>query len=341
MKIAIVNDLIIAVEALRRVIQASGLHEVCWVAYDGREAVDNCKITRPDLILMDLYMPVMDGIDAIRHIMAATPCAILIVTATPEDSTGGVFRAMGAGALDVTATPILSGGRDGGDLMKKIATIRKLVRGESIASPSPAPVAPPIVERRRPHLAAASVIGIGASTGGPVVIVDVLNAIGTIPNTAVVIVQHIDSRFVDGFVHWLSTQISQPVDLIEEGDSPEPGRVQVGRAHAHLLLDARGHYAYDTHPVDYPYRPSVDVFFHSIAHHRHAKSIGVLLTGMGRDGAEGLLAMRQAGHLTLTQDQASCAVYGMPRAAVQLGAADFSLAPHEIGLLLRDKLNQI
>lgn len=339
MRIGIANDLLIATEALRRLLLEDGQHQVLWVAHDGAQAVSHCRENCPDLVLMDLNMPVLDGVEATRQIMQHSPCAVLIVTATPEDSTGAVFRAMGAGAIDVTATPALGGGQDGGALLRKIGTIERLLRaGPRLQRGTPAPVRQPQSDGARPA-AAQVLVALGASTGGPAALVKVLADWPVTADTAVVIVQHIDQRFVAGFVAWLAGQVSWPVRLIEAGSRPRPGCIHIARADEHLVLSAEGHFAYDANPLDYPYRPSVDVFFQSLARHWRSKAIGVLLTGMGQDGALGLLALRQAGQLTMAQERSSCAVYGMPQAAIKLDAADLVLSPAEIALRLqtRDK----
>lgn len=334
MRIAIVNDLLLATEALRRLLIGDGRHTVAWIAHDGEEAVARCAEDRPDLILMDLQMPRLDGIEATRRIMAQSPCAILMVTATPDDCEG-VFRAMGAGALDVTATPALSGGADGGALLRKIARIEPLVRLPE------RPARPPQATAATPSTAAEatsdSLVAIGASTGGPAALVSLFEAWAPTKEASVVLMQHIDRRFAPSFIGWLGTQIAWPVTAAMPGALPEPGHVAVALGDDHLLLDERGRFAYTAEPVDYPYRPSVDVFFTQLASHplRASRALGILLTGMGRDGASGLYALRQSGCPTLAQDEASCAVYGMPAAAVRMGAAERILSPAQIGAWLQ------
>ncbi len=338
MKIGIVNDVAMAAEALRRVVAGSREHEVLWVARGGREAVRLCQEMRPDLVLMDLVMPELDGVEATRQIMQLTPCAILIVTAQPQDNVGMVFRAMGAGALDVTATPLLSTASNGASageqqLLVKIKTIAKLLRmnaGE--AAPAPDDAQPGLKTGVKQLLA------IGASTGGPGAVARVLAGWTPAPGTAIVVVQHIDANFAGPFARWLGDQVGMPVRAIDAGDALEAGVVLVARTNDHLVLDARLRLHYDVHPKDYAYRPSVDVFFHCVAAHFSMDATGVLLTGMGRDGAEGLLAMRRAGKHTIAQDQASSAVYGMPRAAADLGAAERILPLDQINAALRARL---
>ncbi|MES2117711.1 MAG: chemotaxis-specific protein-glutamate methyltransferase CheB [Pseudomonadota bacterium] len=333
MKIAIANDVPMAAEALRRVVASTAEHQVLWIARTGLEAVHMCAASRPDLILMDLNMPELDGVEATRQIMEQSPCAILVVTGQPQDNVNQVFRALGAGALDVTATPMLQG-RSGGDaeLLAKIHTMDKLIRhsgGSQAMLPrgvNGQPAAPSAVT---------TLVAIGASTGGPSAVATMLAGWTAPPSCAIVVVQHIDQNFADNFASWLGEQLAMPVRAIEEGDELQPGAVLIAKSNDHLTLDQNRRLGYDAAPRDYAYRPSVDVFFHCVAQHWRGAAIGVLLTGMGRDGADGLLAMRRAGHTTIAQDQASCAVYGMPRAAAELGAAQLVLPLERIGALLR------
>ncbi|MYM36906.1 chemotaxis-specific protein-glutamate methyltransferase CheB [Duganella sp. FT94W] len=342
MKIAIANDVAMAAEALRRVVASTAEHQVLWIARTGAEAVRMCAEHRPDLILMDLNMPELDGVEATRQIMEHSPCAILVVTGRPQDNVNQVFRALGAGALDVTATPVLQG-QPGGDaeLLAKIRTMDKLIRhsgGTQAMQPkSAASVAG--------HHAAApdgekitTLLAIGASTGGPVAVSKLLAGWKAPRGCAIVVVQHIDRHFADNFARWLGEQLDMPVRSAEEGDELAAGTVLIAKSNDHLTLDQNLRLRYDIHPKDYAYRPSVDVFFHCVAQHWKGEALGVLLTGMGRDGAEGLLAMRKAGQTTIAQDQASSAVYGMPRAAAELDAAQMILPLAKIGPFLRSTL---
>jgi two-component system response regulator WspF len=328
MKIAIANDVAMAAEALRRVI-ATSEHQVIWIARTGLEAVRMAAENRPDLILMDLNMPGLDGVEATRQIMAASPCAILIVTGAPQDNVSQVFRALGAGALDVTATPIMAGSTAGDSaLLAKIKTIGKLVRA---SRPEAATFSAERGEAVR-HL-----LAIGASTGGPLAVSHILAGWTPPPGTAVVVVQHIDANFAGHFSKWLGDQLRMPVKVVEDGDALAPGCVQIARTNDHLVLSARHRLHYAQEPRDYPYRPSVDVFFDCVARHWEGEATGILLTGMGRDGAQGLLSMRAAGKTTIAQDQASSAVYGMPRAAADLDAAQQILSLEQIAKLLRGR----
>ena len=335
MKIGIANDVAMAAEALRRVIASTSEHQVVWIARTGLEAVRMCADNRPDLILMDLNMPELDGVEATRQIMERTPCAILIVTGQPKDNVSQVFKALGAGALDVTATPLLVGG-PGGDsaLLQKIKTIGKLVKASGAdATPASNGNGGERGDGKVRHL-----LAIGASTGGPIAIARALAGWTPAPGTAIVVVQHIDENFAATFSKWLGEQLTMPVRVIDEGDALEAGSVLIAKTNDHLVMTARHRLHYDAVPAEYAYRPSVDVFFHCVARHWEGEATGVLLTGMGRDGAAGLLAMRQAGKSTIAQDQASSAVYGMPRAAAEIGAAQQILSLENIARALRSKI---
>jgi two-component system response regulator WspF len=330
MRIAIVNDVFMAVEAMRRVIAAAPGHQVAWVARDGREAVERCAHDRPDLILMDLIMPKMDGIEATRRIMAATPCAIVVVTASVGGNSSKVFEAMGAGALDAVNTPVLESpdAQQGADaLLGKIETIRKLLRPVDHHLPSDG--------TSHLHKAATSpqefLVAIGASAGGPAALAKVLSTFPQDFPAPVVVVQHVDVQFARGLGEWLDSQSKLKVRLAEEGDQPSPGTVLLAGEDRHLVFTAPNRLGYTREPVDCSYRPSIDVFFQSAKRFWRADLIGVLLTGMGRDGAEGLRSLRNRGFHTIAQDAASCAVYGMPKAAAELHAASEVLPLASIG----------
>lgn len=320
MKIAIVNDTKMAVESLRRVIASVPGYRLIWVAYDGAEAAASCARERPDVILMDMIMPVMDGVEATRKIMADSPCAILIVTSTVSGNAGKVFEAMGAGALDAVNTPVLGASGEGegrNALLQKLETIGRLIANHEAPPPLPAEIAPPSAAAG----ALPPLLAIGASTGGPAALATILSALPADFAAAIVIVQHVDEQFADSFVDWLNLQSRLPVRRAQRGEIPQPGQVLVAGGDQHLILREHGRLDYSTQPEDYAYRPSVSVFFENLAQRWNGDATAVLLTGMGRDGAQGLLRLRHAGFHTIAQDEASCSVYGMPRAAVQLDAA--------------------
>ncbi|MDD5679247.1 MAG: chemotaxis response regulator protein-glutamate methylesterase [Kiritimatiellae bacterium] len=320
MRIAIVNDLLMAVEALRRVVRSHPDYTIAWVARDGAEAVRKCAEDRPDMILMDLIMPVMNGAEATRHIMRDSPCPILVVTATVDGNIGLVFEAMGYGALDAVNTPVL--GTDGKlagaqALLRKIEIVGHLINRPASVSPAATELnAPPAV---KPHL---PLIVLGASTGGPAALADILSRFPKVIDAAVVIIQHVDKEFASDLAVWLGTHCPLHVKVATPGCRPEIGVVWLAGTNDHLVLTKHGTLEYRVEPAGCFYRPSADVFFKSVAAHWSPNGVAVLLTGMGRDGGEGLLALRRCGWHTLAQDEATSVVYGMPRAAAELGAAE-------------------
>lgn len=324
MRIAIVNDQPLAMQMLRRTLARNPAHAIAWEARNGAEAVQQCAADPPDLILMDIFMPVMDGVEATRRIMRESPCAILIVTADISGSVAKVFEAMGAGALDAVSTPVLDETEgQASPLLDKIAMIQKLVK------PRPPPP-PPTAQQRRPAPLPDWLVAIGASTGGPAVLTTLLAGLPRDFPAAMVIIQHVDVQFAGELARWLDQSSRIPVGIARAGDRPMAGQAYVAATNDHLVLNERRQFAYQQEPADYPYRPSVNVFFDSLSRRWPRPGLAVLLTGMGRDGASGLLELHDAGWRTVAQDRDSCAVYGMPKAAWELGAAGKILTPAEI-----------
>jgi two-component system response regulator WspF len=327
MRIAIVNDLPMAVEALRRVVSSVPEYRIAWIAYDGAQAVQKCAADTPDLILMDLLMPVMDGVEATRRIMQDSPCAILVVTATVSGNAAKVFDAMGHGALDAVNTPVLglSGGLEGArNLLSKIETIAKLIGKHSWKRSKPGPVTAPSDSNGE------SLVAVAASTGGPLVISRILRRLSPGFPVPIIIVQHVDAEFAPGLADWLAAETALNVRLIQTSDRPSDYRLMLAATNEHLVMSASGTLQYSAEPKEYPYKPSADVFFRSLAQNWRGHGVAVLLTGMGRDGAEGLLTLRQNGWTTIAQDQATSIVYGMPKAAAEIGAAQKILPENEI-----------
>jgi two-component system, chemotaxis family, response regulator WspF len=313
LRIGIVNDILLAREALRRVVSAMPGHQVAWTARDGAEAVAMAGRDRPDLILMDLFMPRMDGAEATRRIMAECPCPIVVVTATVSGHLNKVYEAMGNGALDAADTPALGprGELTGADaLREKIQTIGKLI------GPDPhLAFGMPAMPARYP------MVLLGASTGGPNALAEVLGGLPVNSDACVLIVQHVDQAFAPGLAQWLGERTGHPVELAVEGDRPGPGRRLLAATNDHMVLSADRRLGYVAEPRELSYRPSVDVLFASVAAHWSEPGVAALLTGMGRDGAEGLLQLRRREWHTIAQDEATSVVYGMPKAAAEVGAA--------------------
>ncbi len=329
MRIGIVNDMRLAVEALRRVVTGAPGYTVAWVAYDGAEAVAKCAQDTPDLVLMDLIMPVMDGVRATAEIMRRSPCAVLVVTATVEGHAAKVFEAMGCGALDAVATPVLGpdGKIQGGEaLLAKIANLARLTGRREASEPPVRPAARLAFEAP----GTAPLVAIGASTGGPKALADVLGAAPADLGAGIVVIQHVDVQFAGGLADWLGSQCRLPVRLAVEGGEVVCNQILLAASNDHLALGADRRLHYTADPKECAYRPSVDAFFRSALKYWPRRDLAILLTGMGRDGAAGLLELRRAGWHTIAQDERSSVLYGMPKAAAEIGAAVEILPPDRI-----------
>jgi two-component system response regulator WspF len=333
MKIGIANDLPIATQLLRRVCLLRPGSTIVWTARDGAEAVALCARETPDLILMDLIMPNMDGVEATRQIMAKTPCAILVVTTSIDINADRVFGAMGYGALDAVDSPVLGNT----DLRESAAPLLAHMDrvAQMVATRNRRVVAKPAPRRPREDAYNGRMVAIGASAGGPAALAHLLAGLPKEFPAAIVVVQHVDEKFASGMADWLNQISPLPVRIAKEGDRPVIGGVLLAGSGDHLELKTADKLGYSPEPRDSTYRPSVDVFFESISRKWKGEAAAVLLTGMGRDGAVGLRALRDRGWHTIAQDEKSSAVYGMPKAAAEIDAAVDILPLDQIAPKLR------
>jgi two-component system chemotaxis response regulator CheB len=297
------------------VVAADPAFDVVAVAADGNAAAALARSVRPDVITMDLNMPDVDGFSGIARIMAETPTPILVLTANPEEAVG--FRALSLGALDILEKPQATTDLDEyGQLLRSrlrllagVKVIRHLrgLRERRLAAPRRA---------ARPEI-----VVIGASLGGPRALATLLRGLPADYPVPIAIVQHIADGFTEGLASWLGGETRLEVREAVDGTPLRGGRVLLAPTGRHLVVAEGVARLSDAPPVD-TFKPSVTPLFVSAARAYRAHACGVLLTGMGRDGAEGLRAIKQAGGPTIAQDEASSAVFGMPRAAIELGAVD-------------------
>ena len=318
MKIGIVNDLDMATQAIASTLKSTNEHQVLWIARNGSEAVRLCRENTPELVLMDLVMPGMNGAAATKEIMSACPTGILVVTASIAGNCSLAFEAMGAGALDVIKTPSLSNPSSRKEFLQKISQIEAIVSEQSRPEPPPA-CRPETLACGAPG-AADTLVAIGCSAGGPAAIAEILGTLAPLGRAAVVIVQHIDVRFVEDLAKWLTGFAKDPLRLVAEGDLIEPGHIYLSGKDGHIEAHSCSRLRYNQSIGGLAYQPSVDVLFSSIARNWRGKALGIVLTGMGKDGASGLHAMRDAGFLTVAQDEKSSALFGMPKAAAQFAS---------------------
>jgi two-component system, chemotaxis family, response regulator WspF len=323
MRVGIVNNSASVAEAMRRAIAGHSHHEVAWIAHAGAEAIDRCAQDLPDALLMDLALPDMDGVETTRRIMMVKPCAIVVICADVEENAAQVFEALGAGALDAMSSPTLEGHRSSEGVRTLLQKLDKISRLVSRVNSD--------VRSSQNRKMSAGLVAIGASAGGPAALASILHALPRDFSAPVIVIQHVDPHFAAGLASWLNEQCHLPVRLAQEGDHPQAGQVLVAAREEHLVFTSPNRLGYTRMPVEISYRPSVDVFLKSVKTYWRGQVVAVLLTGMGRDGAEGLRLLREAGHHTIAQNRQTSAVYGMPKAAVDLNAASEILALDKIG----------
>jgi two-component system chemotaxis response regulator CheB len=344
-RLLVVDDSASMRELLSRVFRADGQFEVVGTAKDGEEAVALTARLRPDVVTMDLHLPRLNGALATRRIMSETPTPVVVVsTSVHQREIGLAFEALQAGAVTLlNKPPGPDDPRHAHAVRELLATVRlmagvKVVRRWSNGG-TPAPAAAgsapsqttPVRHAPPPRHRRPVAIMIVASTGGPQAIQRLLQALGGNLTVPVLIVQHINDGFAAGMAGWLTSSCPQTVQLAEHGDTPSAGMVYLAPGDRHLLVTRRGTLALSKAPPAGGFRPSGNLLFESGAEYYGANAVGILLTGMGEDGAAGLGALRAAGAMTIAQNEATCVVYGMPAAAVHLGAAEQVLPLPEIG----------
>jgi two-component system, chemotaxis family, protein-glutamate methylesterase/glutaminase len=329
-RILVVEDSVTVRKRLVEVLGADPGLDVVGEAEDGKQAIELCRKLAPDVVTLDMMLPVMSGLAAVEHIMAHFPTPILVVSSSTNR--GELFRtydALAAGAVDVLEKP--AGDEVNETWERRLADAVKLVsRVKVITHPrgrlgalGRAPRHAGAPGRRGPS-APLRLVAIGASTGGPGAVREVLRALAPDFPLPILLLIHIGKPFGLALAEWLDGESPFRVAYAVDGEPlPPPGRsgVLMAPPDRHLVL-REGRLRLTGDPERHSCRPSVDVLFESVAEDVGPGAVGCLLTGMGRDGAEGLLAMRRAGGLTLAQDEATSVVFGMPREAILLGAAD-------------------
>jgi len=339
LRVLVVEDSLTVRRRLVETLASDPDFEVVGEAEDGRRGVEMCQALRPDVLTMDMMLPGLTGVEATGLIMAHCPTPILIVSSSINR--GELFKtydALAAGAVDVLEKP--RGDEPEGqwerhflDTLRLVSRIRVITHLRARYAPPPTRAqAAPAADVRGCH-----VVAIGASTGGPGALVDVLAGLSPRVEVPVLMVLHIGEPFGGAFADWLDEHSPRRVAFARDGEalSALAGRVALAPPDRHLVVrDGRTWLAHT--PPRHSCRPSVDVLFESVATGCGAAAVGCLLTGMGRDGAAGLLAMRRAGAATVAQDEASSVVYGMPREAALLGAAERVLPLPVIGAALSE-----
>lgn len=330
-RVLIVEDSPSARQFLMHVFEGDAGFELVGAVTDGNDALAAVRRLQPDVVTMDVHMPGMGGLEATRRIMQEAPRPIVVVSGTVRDQVAVTFEALEAGALAFVSRPSGIGHaqheREVAELLRTVRLMSevKVVRRSSEKSPRP-----PAPGRR------IQIVAVGASTGGPLAIQELLRSLPQGFAVPVLIVQHIAEGFLGGFVDWLTRTTSLEVRLAAAAEAVRPGRAYVAPDGFHMGVDACGRIRLSSTPPENGLRPSVAHLMRSVREAYGADAAAVLLSGMGKDGAGELLALKHCGAATFAQDRASSVVHGMPGEAIRLDAARHVLAPAEIAAALRE-----
>ena len=339
-RVMVVEDSPVIQGLLRMIIAADPRLEVCAVCPSGEAAIAALSEVCPDVISMDIRLPGMDGLEATRTIMSRLPTPIVVIADAVEDSSLRIsMNALRSGALSVVEKPAGFSHVHHAEIAETICTQLfimsqvPVIRQRPLRAPAVLSGQSPQPEpgrRRVPTIA-----GLVASTGGPAALARVLGGLPADFPIPILVVQHMGAAFMPGFAAWLDGIVPLQVGIATAGQMPMPGQVYVAPGDQHLTLAPDGTLRLGREAQVSSQRPSGTVLFRSLAEVCGARALGALLTGMGEDGAEGLLAMRRSGALTLTEDDSTAVVYGMPQAAVRIGASSLSLPLDRIADTMR------
>lgn len=346
--VLVVDDSALVRAALRDVINAMDGFEVVGTAGDGREAIAAVKALRPDLVTLDVEMPGQDGLATLETIMREAPRPVVMLSgAGTEGNVDLTLRALDLGATDFVRKGAIGGPRAG--MVERLRTALIAAAATNVrvvARPTPRLMVAVAPRAAAPARAATAVIAIAASTGGPRALAEVVTGFAPDLDAAVVIVQHMPRGFTAGLARRLGQVAHVPVSEARDDDVVEAGRIYLAPGGRHLRITGaagRARFASAESAPVWGVRPAADPLFVSVAQVFGAASVGVVLTGMGRDGALGLTAIREVGGGAVVQDEASCAVHGMPREALALAGADTVAPPADVAaaavaLLARERV---
>lgn len=327
-KVLVVEDSPVARELLLHILNSDQRLEVVGVAHNGQEAVIAVKREKPDVVTMDVQMPGLDGYEATRAIMETWPVPIIVISShINQDEVATTFRAIEAGAVMALGKPAGPWHPEYERLAKEIVTAVRLMsevkvvrRSAKYRSSSFAEAKPASLPRRTPREVRA--IGIGASTGGPLVLQQILSSLPEQFSVPIFVVQHMAEGFINGLVEWLGKSSALTVSVASQNEVALPGHVYFAPDRCHMAVNPSGRIVLSGGSSQDGFCPSISHLFRSLAVSYGPHAVGVLLTGMGDDGAAELKTMRERGALTIVQDERSSIVFGMPKEAIALGAVE-------------------
>ena len=335
-KVLVVEDSSVIRDWLVHILQSDPELEVIGTASNGEYALQAVQHLKPDVITMDILMPKMNGFEATRRIMETHPTPIVIVSGTLDSQeVATTFRAMEAGALAVLPRPQGIGHPGHETTAEELVQTVKLMSEVKVVRRWPRSVPRSKLEIMR-TTADIRLVAIGASTGGPMVLETLLSGLPKDFPVPVLIVQHMAPGFVHGFAQWLSQSSGFPVQVASDGEYLLPGHAYVAPDGAHMGAGTGGQVILSQEAPESGLRPAVSYLFRSVANVYGRNAIGVLLTGMGKDGAEALKQMKETGAITIAQDEVSSVVHGMPGEAIKLDAATYVLPPDRMPAVLTD-----
>jgi len=324
-RVLVVDDSPLARDVITKILEKDPDFSIVGHAENGADAIRMTQNLRPDLIIMDLYMPVLDGFQAIEEIMAFTPTPILVsTTALAREGKSISFRALELGALDVIDKPVLSPGKTPNPHESNIIHLSKMLSKVKVVSHvrGKRKKPPPQEAVIKPASGQLCLIAIAASTGGPKALLQIFQGLTPDLPAAIVVVQHISDGFSRGLANWLNHETKLTVKEGVAGDTLTSGTAYIAPTGKHMIVKGTGTVALTSDPPLMGHRPSGNILLRSAADIYGTNCIGVILTGMGNDGAEGIYAIKKNGGRTIAQNEKDCVVFGMPKAAIELGAID-------------------